>query len=173
MPYFLHICCMLPPPCKYSFTAASFFSAVYVFIPRCVNPATPSFSYMLIHIFTVSWSAPTSRAASLILIFCLKYSRTIFTFSSAPIFCFCGITMLPLCLTVFFPFTVSHRGSISPVSGLPFMSHVMSHGRRRKAPAGARYPPAADALRKTAPPERPGHRAPALTADRRERPVFR
>ena len=113
MPYFLHICCMLPPPCKYSFTAASFFSAVYVFIPRCVNPATPSFSYMLIHIFTVSWSAPTSRAASLILIFCLKYSRTIFTFSSAPIFCFCGITMLPLCLTVFFPFTVSHRGSIS------------------------------------------------------------
>ena len=117
MPYFLHICCMLPPPCKYSFTAASFFSAVYVFIPRCVNPATPSFSYMLIHIFTVSWSAPSSRAASLILIFCLKYSRTIFTFSSAPIFCFCGITMLPLCLTVFFPFTVSHRGSISKTAG--------------------------------------------------------
>ncbi len=93
-------------------TAVSFNPALYTLSFSHMKPLTPSFSYLLIHVFIVLKSTPPFRAASLMLILFFRQSRTIFTFSSTVNFCFCGITMLPLCSTVFC-FTVSHRGSIS------------------------------------------------------------
>ncbi len=105
-------------------TAAVFNSMLYVRCSLCMNPFAPSFSYMFIHPFIVSLSVPTLRAASVMLILALKYSRTIWIFFSALNFCLFGIIMLPLCLTVFFCFTVSHRGSISKGKRGPFFKTV-------------------------------------------------
>ena len=113
MRYFLHISCIPFPPFRYSSTALCFSSAEYTrFLPG-KKASAPSASYRYTHTFRLSLSTPHSRAASAIPASPRMHFLTILTFSSALIFPFCGMTMLPLCLTVFFFFTVSHRGSIS------------------------------------------------------------